>query len=123
MSIVDKGSSDTAITRKILRNGWNGQYASGSVTTSSGTYQLRGGAYKAVNNISDFLSRQNYSCGGPNQTQTQKPGLARLIGTNPNNCDGTFVPPSTTNTKWVSDNSDYVRYKKQRAILQTNNSK
>ena len=52
MSIVDKGSSDTAITRKILRDGWNGQYASGSVTTSSGTYQLRGGAYKAVNNLS-----------------------------------------------------------------------
>ena len=121
MSLVDKGSSDIARTRRMLRAGWNGAYAAGTVTTDSGSYTLRGGSYKAVNNISDFLSRQNYSCGGPSQVQSDKPGMRRLIGTNPNNCDGTNIPPSSTNTKWVSDTSDYIKYKRQRAILRNYN--
>jgi len=109
MSLVDKGSSDMAQTRRILRDSWNGAYASSNQRVGSG--------YKAVNNISDLLGRQNYSCGGPSQVQADKPGMKRLIGSNPNNCDGSGIPPSTTNTKWVSDTSDYIRYKKQRAIM------
>ncbi len=109
MSLVDKGSSEMAQTRRILRDSWNGSYASSNQRVGSG--------YKAVNNISDLLGRQNYSCGGPSQVQADKPGMKRLIGSNPNNCDGSGIPPSTTNTKWVSDTSDYIRYKKQRAIM------
>ena len=111
MPLVDKGSSETARIRKILRGSWNGGYASNPDRV--------GGAFKAVNNISDLLGRQNYSCGGPSQVQASKPGQKRLIGNNPNNCDGSGIPPSTTNTKWVSDTSDYIKYKKQRAILRT----
>ena len=114
MSLVDKSSSETAQVRKILRDSWNGGYAAST--------QRVGGAYKAVNNISDLLGRQNYSCGGPSQVQASKPGLKRLIGSNPNNCDGSGIPPSTTNTKWVSDTSDYIRYKKQRAVLRNINA-
>jgi len=108
--------SEKVLIRKQIVNAWNGQYAFGIVNG----LKLVGGQYKAINNISDFLSRQNYSCGGPSQVQASKPGMRRLIGTNPNNCDGTNIPPSSTNTKFVSDSSDYIRFRKQRAINNAN---
>lgn len=108
--------SEKALIRKQIVNAWNGQYAFGIVNG----LKFVGGQYKAINNISDFLSRQNYSCGGPSQVQASKPGMRRLIGTNPNNCDGTNIPPSSTNTKFVSDSSDYIRFRKQRAINNAN---
>ena len=32
------------------------------------------------------------------------------------NCDGTGIPPSTTNVKFVADSSEFSKYKKQVAI-------
>ena len=37
------------------------------------------------------------------------------------NCDGTGVPCSNTNTRFVPDSSDYTKYRKQRAMNQNYN--
>lgn len=119
MTTIQKNLSDMAMTRKVIRNSWNNKYATGNVNG----LPMAGSSYKVINNMADYLARQNYSCGGPCQIQNQNPGIGRLVGGIPNNCDGTKIPPSTTNVKWVSDSSDYVTYRKQRAINQNNLSK
>jgi hypothetical protein len=40
-----------------------------------------------------------------------------------NLCDGTNVPASSCNVKFVADSSDYVTYKKQRAVNVNYNDK
>jgi hypothetical protein len=79
------------------------------------------GPFRAVNNLGDFLGRVNYSCGGPNPQNAVKPGYGRLIRTVPKQCDGTGIAPTTCNPKFVSDSSDYVRFRKLRAMNQTYN--
>jgi hypothetical protein len=93
------------ITRSILRRVFN----YGPVRVSS--------PFRAVNNLGDTLGRQNYSCGGPSQTNASKPGYGRLIGHIQSQCDGSGIAPSTYNTKFVSDSSDYIKFKKQTATL------
>ena len=73
--------------------------------------------FRAAYNLGDQLGRQNYSCGGPSQTNATKPGYGRLIGNIQSQCDGSGVAPSTCNTKFVSDSSDYIKFKKQTATL------
>jgi len=94
-----------AVTRTILRRVFN----YGPIRVSS--------PFRAVNNLGDPLGRQNYSCGGPSQTNASKPGYGRLIGHIQSQCDGSGIPPSTCNTKFVSDSSDYIKFKKQTATL------
>jgi hypothetical protein len=65
------------------------------------------GPMRAVTNSGDFLNRQNYICGGPNQTTK---------GSMISKCDKTKIPSSTTNVKFVPDSSDYIRFKKQMAM-------
>jgi hypothetical protein len=79
------------------------------------------GPFRGVNNLGDFLGRVNYSCGGPNPQNAAKPGYGRLIGSVPEQCDGTGITATTCNPKFVSDSSDYVRFKKLRAMNQTYN--
>jgi hypothetical protein len=110
-------SSEQIMMRKVLRKSWNTAYA-------SGTYNGRNRVvtpFRAVNNLGDFLGRQNYSCGGSNQVNATKPGYKRIIGSIIQNCDGSGVPASIGNNRFVPDSSDYVTYKKQRAINQTYN--
>lgn len=75
--------------------------------------------FRAVNNAGDLLSRKYYSCGGPCQTFQSRPGMFGLkqhFGHIQDQCDGTGVPPSSCNTKYVYDSSDYIRYAKQKAM-------
>lgn len=103
-------NNDDVMTRGILRRVWN--YA------SLGNAKLATSSFRAANNLGDTLSRQNYSCGGPSQTNASRPGYKRLIGAiSSAQCDDSGVAPSTCNTKFVSDSSDFIRYKKQRATL------
>ena len=74
------------------------------------------GPFRAVNNLGDFLSRANYSSGGPNQVKTTKAGTKKLGGAVVDKSDGTGVPASSTNVKFVPDSSDYITYKKQAAM-------
>jgi hypothetical protein len=79
--------------------------------------------FRAVNNSGDFLARQQYSCGGPNPTNADKPGWKSRIRNMFSNCDGTGIPPSSTNVKFVADSSDYSKFKKQRAVNLNYNDK
>lgn len=103
--------SEHATMRHVLRSAWNTRYATENVNG----YKPRIGSFRAVNNAGDYLGRVHYSCGGPNPTSSRKAGLQRRIGSMWSNCDGTNVPPSTCNVKYVYDSSDYIKFKKQRA--------
>jgi hypothetical protein len=96
----------------ILSKSWNGPYASGMV---QGRKPALGG-FRLVNNAGDYLARQGYSCGGSTQTNASKPGMGPLIGGVQSRCDGTKIPPSTCNTKFVYDSSDFTTFRKQQAM-------
>ena len=104
--------SEQAMTRRVLRSAWNTQYATGVVNGNNRVIT----PFRAVNNLGDFLSRTNYVCGGPNQVNASKPGWKGRIGSIISNCDSTGVEASSGNHRFVSDSSDYIRYKKQRAM-------
>ena len=114
---INARGGEQAMARKILTKSWNTAYATGSFNEQTPTI----GPFRLVNNLGDFLNRQNYSCGGPNQIRSNKPGLRSISGSIPQNCDGSGVPVSSCNVKFVPDSSDYVRYKKQRAMNQNYN--
>jgi len=110
-------NSDQVMTRKILSKSWNGN---GALGVSNG-YGRVVTPFRAVNNLGDFLSRKNYNCGGPNQLHADKPGMKSRIGSMISRCDGTGVPASSCNTAFVADASDYITYKKQKAMNQNFN--
>ena len=114
---VNARGGDQATTRKILTKSWNAPYATGEFNST----KPQMGPFRLVNNLGDFLNRQNYSCGGPNQVRSNMPGLRSISGTIPQNCDGSGIPVSNCNVKFVPDSSDYVRYRKQRAMNQNYN--
>jgi len=111
-TISNYKDSEMVMTRRVLRQSWNTPYAVGNVKNKSRITT----PFRAVNNLGDYLGRQNYSCGGPNQVNADKPGRKSLIGSMPVMCDGTGIPPSSCNTRFVSDCSDYTKFKKQNAI-------
>ena len=111
-----KDSAQTA-TRSVLRNAWNTMYASGTVNGHARVIT----PFRAVNNLGDFLARKNYVCGGPNQVNASKPGMKGRIGSIISSCDDTGVEAANCNPKFVSDSSDYVKFRKQQAINRTYN--
>ena len=105
-------SSDHVMARRVLRTSWNNGYVNG---------ERKIGAFRAVNNLGDVLNRQNYSCGGPNPVNS-RPGIYGNVGGGvPQQCDGSGVAPTTCNPKFVPDSSDYIKYRKQRALSQNYN--
>lgn len=104
-------NSEDIVGRRILRDSWNSRqlFATNGRNPSVGPF-------RAVNNLGDFLGRVNYSCGGPNPQNASRPGYGRLIRSVPQQCDTTGIAPSTCNPKFVSDSSDYVKFKKLRAM-------
>ena len=111
--------SDQVMTRRVLVKSWNTAYATGTVNNKTRVTT----PFRAVNNSGDFLARKQYSCGGPNPTNADKPGWKSRIGSMFSNCDGTGIPPSSTNVKFVADSSDYAKFRKQRAINANYNDK
>ena len=110
--------SDQVMTRRILRDSWNNKNAArvinghGRITTP----------FRAVNNLGDYLSRENYVCGGPNQINKTFPGGRQgSMGSIISRCDGTGVAAANCNKRYVSDSSDYVTYKRQNAISKNYN--
>ena len=110
-------SGASVIDRRVITKSWNNAYAVGTANNRKRVI----GPFRAITNSGDFLSRQAYSCGGPNTVNRDKPGRGSAIGAIPQQCDGTGIPPSTCNPKFVADSSDYVRYKRTRAANQTYN--
>jgi hypothetical protein len=105
--------AEEASTRGILRRAWNTPYATGEFAGQKRVI----GPFRAVNNLGDFLGRQNYSCGGSNQVNSSKNASVKGNGGSiPQNCDGTGVPASSCNPRFVPDSSDYITFKKQMAM-------
>jgi len=104
--------SENVMARRVLSKSWNTQYANGTYNNKTCITT----PFRAVNNSGDFLSRFGYSCGGPNQVNADKPGRKSSIGSIPNMCDGTNVPPSSCNVRFVADSSDYTKFRKQQAM-------
>ena len=63
-------SNEEVVSRKLTVRAWNTQYATGTYNGQKAIV----GPFRAVNNLGDFLSRNNYSCGGPNQIKTRNQG-------------------------------------------------
>jgi hypothetical protein len=110
-------SSENIMARKIVVKSWNTQYASGVFNGKSRIIT----PFRAVNNLGDFLSRKNYICGGPNTVTPDRYKRKNNIGSVAKACDNSGVPASTCNPKFVPDSSDYVRFKKLRAVNQLYN--
>jgi len=114
------GFRDTEIvnTRNILKKSWNGPYATGSYYGTNGTvYGRITTPFRAVNNAGDFLGRVNYVCGGSHiNKSTGHSEWNGLMGSLIQKCDGTGVPASNCNPKYVYDSSDYTRYRRERSI-------
>ena len=108
---------DQVMSRKVLVKSWNTAYATGSVNGRSRVIT----PFRAVNNSGDYLGRVQYSCGGPNPTNADKPGWKSRIRSMFSNCDNTGIPASSTNVKFVADSSDYSKFKKLRAMNQQYN--
>ena len=105
-TMTNKKDSETVMARRVLRKSWNNVNTPGRVITP----------FRAVNNLGDYLGRQNYVCGGSNQVNASKPGMKSLIGSINSQCDGTGVAASVANNRFVADSSDYIKFKKQNAM-------
>jgi len=105
-------SSEQVMMRRVVRDGWNTQYATGTVNGRGCAI----GPFRAVNGLGDFLSRKNVACGGPAEVHTStvitKRGLRKPVQT----CDTTGIPVTSANVKFVPDSSDYIKFKKLRAV-------
>jgi hypothetical protein len=103
--------SNRSRPRYVLRRMWNG--------TNANLSNLALGGFRAVNNAGDPLSRKNYSCGGPNPLSS-RPGIPNVTTRDGppgrSGCDGTGVAASTCNVKYVYDSSDFIKFRKQRAL-------
>jgi len=116
-TITNYKGGDQVISRKIVVKSWNTPYATGRFNGRNRVVT----PFRAVTNSGDFLARVEYTCGGPNPTNADKPGWKSRIRNMLSNCDGSGVPASSCNVKFVADSSDYARYKKNRAINQLYN--
>lgn len=119
-----EGGNERSMDRLLLRQAWNGQYASGVVNGRKPVTT----PFRLVNNAGDYLGRQNYVSGGSDQVQGRvrssatgawKMFAGHVQATN----DGTGIPSSTCNVKYVYDGSDYTTFKKNQAINRTYNDK
>ena len=106
-------NSEDALARGVLRRVWN--------YTSLNSAKRVTTPFRAANNLGDTLGRVGYTCGGPNQTSSTKPGYKHLIGGINSQCDGSNVTGKTGNVKFVPDSSDYIRFKKQAATVSNYN--
>jgi len=110
--------NESVIARRELRSVWNTNYTSG---TYNGNRRAIG-PFRAVMNSGDFLSRANYICGGPNPNNNTHASARRFsLRGFIDQCDGTGVPSSSCNVKFVADSSDYTKFRRQTAFSQNYN--
>ena len=114
--------------RFSLTNAWNTRYKRAlsecTIPILKKTQKPLQTPFRVVNNAGDLLLRQYYSCGGSCQTFQSRPnmkGLRSHFGAIQSICDGSQVEPASCNQHYVYDSSDYVRYKKQAAVVKNFN--
>ena len=100
--------------RFVLRRAWN------KISESEATENFKPaiGGFRLANNAGDYLSRVNYVSGGPNMISARPrlPVITTKDGGQRSAPDSTGVPGATCNPKYVYDASDFVKYRRQRAI-------
>jgi hypothetical protein len=107
-----------AMTRRVLRSAWNNV----NVASSINGYGRIITPFRAVNSAGDYLSRQNYRCGGAVENNGMwRPGNSRSMGAMLSACDQTGVAAQSGNGRFVPDSSEYIRYRKHNAINRTYN--
>jgi hypothetical protein len=111
-TILNYKDGEQALIRKQLKIAWNTKQATGKVNGKSRIIT----PFRAVTNSGDFLSRQNYVCGGSNPNHLHRGGISGRFGSILSQCDGSGVDSANTNGKFVPDSSDYTKYKKQNAM-------
>ena len=111
-TLTNYKDGEQSLDRGVLRRGWNQLNATGTINGRNRVIT----PFRAVNNLGDFLARPNYVCGGPNQVNASKPGWKGHIGSIISQCDGSGVEGASCNPRFVSDSSDYVRFRKLRAM-------
>ncbi len=111
-TLTNYKDGEQSLDRGVLRRGWNQLNATGTING----YKRVITPFRAVNNLGDFLARPNYVCGGPNQVNASKPGWKGHIGSIISQCDNTGVEGASCNPRFVADSSDYVRFRKLRAM-------
>ena len=111
-TILNYKDGDQALMRRKLRSAWNTSYASGTVKGQKRIIT----PFRAINNSGDFLSRQNYVCGGPNPNAVHRGGIRHRFGSIISQCDKSGIESSNCNTRFVPDASDYTTFKKQTAM-------
>lgn len=116
-TITNSKSSEDTMTRRILTKSWNTPYATGVYNDHTRVIT----PFRAVTNLGDFLSRKDYICGGPNPITADRHKRPNNMGSIMSMCDGSNVPASSCNVKFVADSSDYITYRRQRAVNQTYN--
>ena len=109
-TVNNNKDSQDVIARRTIRSSWNNKYALGTVNGQKRAI----GEFRAVTNTGDFLSRKNYVCDIPNGISSSRVAWRSRLGNIINNCDGSGIPCSNTNTKFVPDSSEYIKYKRQR---------
>jgi hypothetical protein len=109
-------SSEGETVRFTLRRAWNGGSASGTINGQ----KYATSPFRVVNNAGDFLARQNYSSGGPNQVTGVKQSISGAWRTSAGRVhvmdDGSNIPSANCNPKYVYDSSNYITYRKQLAV-------
>lgn len=81
--------------------------------------------FRTFTNSGDILGRVNYSCGGSSEVPQSKPqihGIKSRGGHVLKSCDGTGIPGTACNPKFVFDSSDFIKYKRQKAMLKNYNN-
>ena len=115
-------NAEFEMTRLTLREVWNNNYVAvrkdkfGEVINPP---NFACTPFRQKMNAGDVYTRVNYTCGGPCQTPQSIPGIASItnsIGAIGYNCDGTGIPPSACNVKYVYDSSNYTAFLKNQAI-------
>jgi hypothetical protein len=109
-------SSEGETLRFTLRRAWSKENSKKNI----GIYNRAITPFRAINNAGDYLSRVNYSSGGPNQVNGVKQSIAgawktsagRVRATN----DGTNIASASCNPKYVYDSSNYIAFRKQQAV-------
>jgi hypothetical protein len=110
-------NSEDVIARREVRRAWNTSYATGKHNDLKRIVT----PFRAVTNSGDFLSRKNYVCGGPNPANNTHTGYKISLRGIINSCDGTNVPSSSCNVKFVPDSSEYTKFRRQQAFNQNYN--
>ena len=116
-TLTNYKDGEQSLDRGVLRRGWNQLNAIGEINNKKRVIT----PFRAVNNLGDFLARPNYVCGGPNQVNASKPGWKGHIGSIISSCDNSGVEGASCNPRFVSDSSDYVRFRKLRAMNKNDN--